>query len=735
MNNKDEAILYEKNINYDYVTAPNGGDLYHTLSIKKKMYKSSHFVHIDDELNQIAETIANKFKDELAIYSIKATQEQLEYIRELTRVFFGVHRNQNITIIPAPCGFGKSVGKRVILKYVQKLIELGSTNGVIVVADMKDDLYELQNYLGNKYCYILEGYSPEICTNKNFNESTYNMCKNCNKTNCKVRKQNKECKDYPVLLMTNARLGELGESVDKYYEWNGGLRTKLIIDERPVIDATITINKTILNNIDSYLNNKVDYKGNDDDKTNLCNLFMELSNKIYDFMRTNRTKYTRKHIAIKNTEELTSNDELFHELWDKYELNFIYGKQLNTIENILKNGCIYINEGTTEFLTIPKTKNLNYSYKKFTTFILDGSSLIDPWYNAMENYADYLYIKNTRTFENLEIIIHHKHNLSKTNFTNKNTGSKLVKSCNRYLNNLPSNEKYYVVTYKDQCNNIKINKKNKSNFIFDSVETIVTNKETKKKEFVNVEVPFHFGATKGKNLMSNSNHMIQLGYNRPPDYITSINLLAIKNKDNSIISNSDEEISNIISDVVKRCDRDINTLQVSSQADKNASMDLNNSSIFGRVQYRFGLPALNEFEWINLACELYQEINRTAIRKQDYTGKITVELFKPPSPVVIELLGLLFPKCTIIDNYDPLPEFELENALNRKSPKGENELTAFQKIWGYLNSLPAGNEIKTKDIYTGAGVTKNQFDKAKRDNPELLDWLTTHTTGRGKFTV
>lgn len=676
-------------IDYDYTDTDN-----YTLETVKTSYNSTHIVNVDDELIKLSDRLTGDFKAQLEAYGIEATENQLYYINEFARCVFGTAKDDNkITLIPAPCGYGKSVGKYIILNHIQDQIKAGSTNGAVVVGDRLDDLKELQNKLGSQYAYLMEGWNEDICKDGTRFESSYKMCANCKCSSCKVKTQSKKQTKYPILLMTNARLNELGEGVNKFQEWDGGVRTLLFIDERPVITNNVLINKTLLNKIDSFLNNEVDYKGNNDDKTKLCDMFAQISEKAYDFMRRNRSNYKRKRISLINREPLTDNDNLFYELWETYVGKYDYKKELEAIEAVIRSGGIYINEGKAELICKPTSKDLKNNYGRYKTFILDGSSLYDPQYNTIMDYSKFLYVPNTRTFENLTFNIYESHKINKSKFKyDKNLCDKI----SNFLESLPDDGSlYYIITYMEQAPKIKIN--NEGKFILDSIK-VPNMKEGIIEERKQV---WHFGATKGKNSMSSCDKMIQFGYNVKPDYITALEYLSTLPKCDEIVGSDD--FDEVLQDSMTKTWRYID--------DNSIIPDDKVNSVKPYDKYfRYGSKSLNEYEWLGIVCELYQEIFRTALRNYSCNEPVEITLFKT-EPIIIKMLETLFPKCTVNYIYDKIPEFEEVKTMTRKTKDGKPNNV--QKVNKYLKEH---NEVIIKNMLDELRLTKDQWKNVKKNN-------------------
>lgn len=753
---------FKLNIDYDeYINTENGTNGKYTLKVNRNLYNSDYFVTLDEEAKQQVKEVVANFETKMYNFNRETTPAQIDFIKQVSDVFFGkLKKAGKVTLVPASCGTGKSVGKLTILEYVQKQMMLNNWDkgGVLVTADELKDLKKLEQQLlessgGRRYCYLIEGWNKDICLDKTITELKAGMCVNCKHKECKIFKQFEESKNFPILLMTNARINTMNEGVEKYIEWKGGFRSNLIIDECPNMFNDIKVNVALLNKIETYINNVQEYELKDkkyddiifldEEKTELVTLYKQLSDAIIDIMNKNRNKKEvketrRKYISICNNEDLTSDDERFHELWYKYKLNFVFDKELKTMEMILRKGGLYVNEGSVEYIAFPIPKDLEAVYSLFNkVMVLDGSSLFDMNYKLMENYSDYLNVQNLRTYENLTIVVHENYNLSKTSFNDAKCkhNEKLIKGCSRFLNNLDDSKLWYVVTHKDCCDKIVINEENKDKFILDTMmkDKEVTIDEIETKALLPVDALYHFGATKGKNITKDgtmATNMVQLGYSIPKDEDTVLRWLATVNIANELYKTEMTTARDIIGRGAKKTSRNIATLEIIDSKERNYITNNPHHPLHDLLHYRFGISLLNEYEWTQIAVDVYQEINRLAIRQQDNEEHCEVHLFKI-NRVVIEILRQLFPHCSIIYTKDKLEDFELEKKLNRKSTKKTGDgTTAYTRMKKYLNSLSAGTIVKVEDILKGANVTKDEFKNTKKRYKDIRRWLDEHKTDK-----
>ena len=204
------------------------------IKLVKEVYTSDELVSMDDKLLEIAMDVTNSF-----IETFKnrggATKEQIDFANETAKIVFGILVEKYVIGIPAPCGFGKSSITLEILKKMVEMLKLKlTTDGIIIVTDRLESLRETQKELNEMglggYTYILESWNEEMCMNKKIKQSDSKICtpKKCSFfSSCKICFQQTEQAEKPILLITNARLREGGENINRYKDYNGGERKKI----------------------------------------------------------------------------------------------------------------------------------------------------------------------------------------------------------------------------------------------------------------------------------------------------------------------------------------------------------------------------------------------------------------------------------------------------------------------------------------------------------------------------
>lgn len=677
------------------------------LKLVKNVYSADELVSIDDQTNQLVKDIVEKF---IQTFQLRggATKEQIYFAEETAKIIFGQLKENIAVVIPAPCGFGKS---SISLEIITKTIELNknglSNDGLILVTDRLESLRETQEALAQKglsgFTYLLEGWNENICNNKKIKESDSKICKKCPYTDCKIHKQQIEQNEYPILLITNARLRETGESIKQYSSYKKGNRTILLIDERPEVLDSIKVNKALLNQISTEIS-KCEYD-NTSDKTDLENMFKKIEGHIIDKMQNLRKQHKRFIISISNNEPICKTDRDFMKLWDKY-MKYTYKRELDHIHTVLTRGGFYVYEKNTEFIATIGSRDFRDMYcETFKTIIFDGTALYDPLYNKMyeQQSIKYLDVDNTRLYENLQINYHLKHKLTKSNFNNKGY---LVKACAKFANKkLKKNigKKAYIITYQSKA--LELAKCLKNNNL-----TIPMPNESE---------TYYFGATKGKNTMQDCNIMFQFGRDTLPDYEYIIRWL-------SVVTDW-EKVLKYCSDS-KKVEEFCENLFI-----KDRSQTVYGDAVYSS-QYKnneFGFTSINQLQYLSIVTNFYQEIHRTKLRQ--YTcieENIEANIFFIKS-VVLKMIKQLFPGCTINEVKEELTCFKESKIAGRKVKSSEGSIS--QKILNWLNEKWDGKEIRTKDMLKEIGINQKQFDKAKENNKDLQLILKKHMVKRGTY--
>lgn len=718
-----------KNVEYDKeyvkVVDSKGNFLYYdgneyncrSINLCKDCYTSEAFVEDTEEINKIADIIVSKFEDIFLERGIKATKDQLYFARETAKVVLGKSLEDVIAAIPAPCGFGKSTIKLLIVKYYISLYEDNKSNdGIIIVGDRLEDLRELQRDLKalSKYTYLLQAWNEEVCLAK-YTKQEIGMCLNCDEYRCPIKQQRDEVMKHPIILMTNARLREMGESIEIYESWYKHIKSDdvkemekhprklLMIDEKTEIIDSIKVDKKLLNEIDTYIS-KVEFS--DDElinKTELQEYWNDILNIWHEEVKDLRDYKRRVYVGRYNGKNFCEDNSDFMKLFNKYCKKYL--RELDQIHKVFTKGGLFVREGSEEFICTIGKKELKESLcKSFKTVIFDGSSLYDPQYLALENNLRYLYIPNSRTYENLKIDYKMMHKITRTEFNNKRY---LKKACSEFLRLMDKElkGKIYPITYKSVSNI--------GEYCGGNLRSNIMKLDSRH--------IFHFGGTKGSNAMSEAVNMIQLGWDTMPDYEYVIQYLCCCCDFDFILDKC-------------RCNNHMietlsNALLFTSRDSKDEIIEPSQNA-----RYCFGIDAINIFKWLDIVSKFFQEVHRTKLRQYDCKDKVNVVLFKT-APVIIDMIEALFPGCKVIKNRDVISCFSEAKTMDRKAIEGK-EKTNPQILLEYLGGLEDGRVVKMKDIILESGLTRDQIKGSKKSNLDIKSWFKNHKAEKnGQYVV
>lgn len=682
-----------------------------TIKLSKNVYKADEIVSIPEENKKSIENVTNNF-----IETFKnrggATKEQINFANETAKIVYGDLKENIITVIPAPCGFGKSSITLEILKnQIQLYKDDKTTDGIIIVTDRLESLKETEkelNQLGLKgYTYVLESWNPEMCKNKKIKQSDAKICSfdKCPYfTKCKIFTQQKDQEKFPILLITNARLKECGESINRYKEYENGIRTTLLIDERPSILDFVKVNTGLLNDIGTEIS-KTDFE-HVKEKTELENKWKRITGIISNKMQSHREEYKRFIISNINNDIICKNDKEFMKLWDKYMKNK-FKRELEHIHRVLTQGGFYVYEKNHEFIATVGSKNLREIYCSiFKTLIFDGTALYDPLYLNMYNNDDikFLDIENTRLYKNLTINAHVQIKINKTTFKNKKY---LSKACASFVNN-EMNEGFkkngYVISYKEQSIYL-------ARYINDKIKGRIAK--------LNDDECHYFGNTKGKNDIKDCNVMFQFGWETLPDYDYVLSWLSmLGNWDKLLEYCKDLEKAKEFSD----------DLIIKNRPTTDKYVGGTYGSFYNI--YEFGAQPVNHFKMLSIVTNFYQEVHRTKLRNYTCTEEeIKINVFAQQA-IILSMIKQLFPRCKLNYEKKPLACFQESKADNRKN-KGENYL----KFKNWLDKQNKDRQVTSKELYSETGLNTKTLNKLKEKNSFVSNWFKEHSIKKGIYTI
>ncbi|CAM4050579.1 MULTISPECIES: hypothetical protein [Bacillus cereus group] len=713
-------------VNYDNYTC-------FVENLDRAIYEPEEIVNVSEVNSSIIENVVNEYRELLIKRKMNPTDKQIEFARTTAKILLGELKDyKTIPVIPAPCGFGKSTITYVFIKEVCKALREGSIQeGMIIVTDKLSDLKKIHEELEKEmgyykneiindkeqkapFTYVLEGwteksYEQGICKNKRMKAYKVGMCnkENCPFFNeCKMSNQKTEQKSSPILLMTNARLETFGENLNQYehYENKDGAiksRTMIINDEKPVMVDSMSISMQMINNIDNAIRDiSINNEKGKSEKKKLEEKWDQIRTMLKNKLNRYSQKYERFLVSNINNEPVLLNDEEFNSLWNKCMGNK-YKNELKHIHRALTVGGLFCKTKKQEFINTISMKDI--VNKNFKTVIFDATALIDPDYassegNAYEEIIRFINIENARRFDNITFKFHQSHKINKTQFGSKKY---LADACVKFTENMPKNKATYVVTYREVATKMLKELKGRKNVLINATNKEELLRATNKVEIVaDEDTIFYFGNTKGSNKAKDCVQMVQFGWNTLPDYVYSTKYLCTdfnKQKMKDILQEcSNPEAAEVFSEYLMHGDK-----------------------------YKFKNKSLYLYQNYSMLTDFVQEVFRTKLRNYSCDEKIEINCFQADK-VLIGMVEQLFPGCKIVLNDDELNCFVEEKVVSRSNGKA-----AILK--GFIDKWPIGQELTTKEICEGAGLTAKEFDNLKSKNPYFKDLFEKYKLKRGIY--
>ena len=320
---------------------------------------------------------------------------QNEFIDYCTDFIMTNQRNKKkVPVICSPCGIGKTT---TIKKLISKVLSDDDLPGMIFVTDTIKALEEVAaDNIDNISLLTQENLSTEITAQKS----------------------------KKILLMTSQRYFNLiAEEINELLVWDGGRRTKIIIDERAQVFKQTNINLKNLNEIDTAIENGIDNQFPDEKawcKDQWRKLRQHLEDAMYSYEQLCAGRLELWHKDSWGT--ITEDNTRFFAFLEKYksELNMKYQlffTDLQAVTQIVTDGAIFycqkrnkkrINAKSTEkydkSFSVIRDNSSTLNNVAADVFVLDATADITPDYQL----PYFNIIKNPRfnmDLSNLEIKI------------------------------------------------------------------------------------------------------------------------------------------------------------------------------------------------------------------------------------------------------------------------------------------------------------------------------------------
>lgn len=600
--------------------------------------------------------------------------KQVNFCRKLCNEFMN-NDESNITVNTNRCGIGKSTAIKAFLNNLvnnypdfgrrhSRELEL-DCHGAIVIHDSLEGLKKIANYEGlTDRCYFMHFDKEDI--------------ENRNSARVNFKEQLQEQFKYPVVLLTTQKYFKMSDEERKIlYKWKDGERAIKIIDEKPYIVSTTTIDEAYLAPINIALEEIV--KG--EDKNYILNCWKKIREDL-DSLRNNYDKHKIVWISKKDRTLLSdeTEDKAFFDILGEYVTTNIYDK-VAAIRKIYSEGCLFISnsdkkqDNTRQFVLLHNNID-KFDIDKCKCFILDATSKFDIDYTIDDKFK-FLHIDDKKEIN--DINIHHiQTNTSQRILLDSNKNK--IDTISKFINKELGNE-CFVATYS--------NKKGIYQKFCGALET---------KEIA------YFGDIKGKNTWESYNKMAHVGLNRKSHSVYLQKYILLKNKANKWNTMNEEDIAKEIEDIV--------------QLNKGWYID----------------EDMNEIMMRDMVVDTIQNIMRIKCRhfSNEEMCNIFIICAKNYSNVVSRVNDSV--GGNIVSCY--IPDIFLAEATDNRKPVNGKEKTNPQIIKEYLEGLDKGKIIKIKDIIEGSGLTRKQIDKCREKNQWCKVWFKNNKGNkRGEYIV
>ena len=594
---------------------------------------------------------------------------QNEFIDYCTDFIMTNQRNKKkVPVICSPCGIGKTT---TIKKLISKVLSDDDLPGMIFVTDTIKALEEVAaDNIDNISLLTQENLSTEITAQKS----------------------------KKILLMTSQRYFNLiAEEINELLVWDGGRRTKIIIDERAQVFKQTNINLKNLNEIDTAIENGIDNQFPDEKawcKDQWRKLRQHLEDAMYSYEQLCAGRLELWHKDSWGT--ITEDNTRFFAFLEKYksELNMKYQlffTDLQAVTQIVTDGAIFycqkrnkkrINAKSTEkydkSFSVIRDNSSTLNNVAADVFVLDATADITPDYQL----PYFNIIKNPRfnmDLSNLEIKIIDVQTSKQAITANTQKAKKRIATIKKIIEEEKAGkQKTAVFTYTE----------NENQFVDIADDDRADNGRLEK-------LTGHFGRLHGSNKYRNADLIAHVGLNRQPH----INYFLI----DSIVSSYNE-----LNDI------------------RNKSL-IEQVTLLNEWMKPNGKISTGDTMMKSLLVDFEQNIFRSAIRKRDNT-KVTVLLFCD-CRIFRKLIYLMrgrYEKLGATIKEIVHPAFGVSDALARK---GE---TNTQKIINWMKQQKDGTIFKIAQMKKETGLTDKNVDKVKDNNKsihELFNQMKTEKRG------
>ena len=618
------------------------------------------------EIIEIADITAEKVKTDLEKDTC-ILEKQVFFYRDCTKLILSELNVEKPILIPAKCGFGKST---YIKSLIETLIDNVNKNKIeednlymIVTANriedlkiLKESIESIHGQYDNQFPYIAlsQSWNKDInCLDTenpvlNYEESLNKCNKGCsfyNNKECSLGKQFEDMKNSPILAITNEKLNIISRQnkIEDYQHFSNKTKKRklLLIDEKPKISNNSSISIKEVNNLKNILLRYIPNRNKNSTYNQKKLILLEKLDSIEKLLISYIKEYDKYDNFFILPEKIDFLDEWREVFGYKYE------KEISNIKMIFQSGIVWNKYSNNFYLA----EDVAFSRGDLKTFIFDGTANMTLEYNdkefnsiKMDDYKDY----NHLTFHIID------KSISKSKI--KEDPKKLDIICD-WINST-FDDKSFVISYKEALG-VKVseeltkNLKNNENIILD-----------------NGHVPY-FGNTKGKNLWSKCNNMLQIGWYTFDSGTYIAKYLSLNPDEKQKLINMKEKPDELYS-----------------------KLKITNGN--------FDDIDINIHKTFDMFVNFEQEVYRTNIREFSSSEDVNVYIFTPNDNFLKDLLEVRFHNCKV-KNYK-IKDFEKYNETKYINASGKENIKKFIE---WLDKKLKNNELKGKQ----RGISTEFIDK------------------------
>lgn len=564
------------------------------------------------------------------------------------------------TTVPLRCGLGKSTYVQYLIR---KLCESSCSDGLVVVTDAIDRMNEYVNSADDPTASLISKYPDKIAVLTAENVET------------EMQRQ-VFCK---ILLLTTQRYFQMTqEEIKNLLRYNGGKRTTIIIDEKPLLKQAETITFKDLTNVRAALFD-IDDTVDRNEKNWCVDQWTAFEDHIAEEMKTGENVSENQYFRFWFTDSWTSltsanDDKRFFKFIEAHKSK-IPRESYKTIQlcrQLIEDGAVFdchkIRSGKYQkqfWLCVDnRDKLINLGAK---VIVLDGSADISPEYQV-----PYINMVDCSQFDvpltNLEIIC-----------TNANTSKSKLKPDSAERESTIDAIKKYLQRH---CPSVPV-------FTYlqndeDFPEFVLPDKDDESKY-----VKRHFNAIKGVNDYRNCVEIAQIGLNRY-DEVTYFLLTELSEEKKSYLKSLKPEQGTI-----------------------------EFKKIF--ALYEEGAVSTTETMLRSILADVEQNLFRGAIRNVNFDGEVKFWMFFDTGNYaqLIEMMrqryGSLGAKITVRDKPMVLKIKSIEKRQTAKE-------TAPKKFIRWCRSQQLGRRVTADEIAVEAGLSREDFKNLKK-SPACRDIL------------